>query len=140
MSAYISVELQRRIRERFHDRCAYCQTVEALTATTFEFEHIQPLSLNGLTIFENVCLACPSCNRFKGTRQKARDPLTGEEVNLFHPHRQQWQEHFGWSEDQTKLIGRSPTGRATIEALKINRLSVVRLRRLWIKLGVHPSS
>jgi hypothetical protein len=138
MSVYIAVELQRKVRARFDDRCAYCQTAEALTATTFEFEHIQPLSLSGLTTFENICLACPSCNRFKGNRQQARDPLTNASVNLFHPHEQQWHEHFGWSEDQTKLIGRSPIGRATVEALKINRLSVVKLRRLWIKLGVHP--
>jgi HNH endonuclease len=138
MSVYIPVELQRRIRKQFHGRCAYCHTLEALTATIFEFEHIHPLSLGGLTTFENLGLACPSCNRFKGSRHRSRDPLTLEEVNLFHPHQQQWHEHFSWSDDGTKLLGQSPTGRATIETLKINRLAIVRLRRLWIKLGVHP--
>jgi HNH endonuclease len=138
MSVYISIDLQRQLREQFNNSCAYCHTLEALTATTFEFEHIQPLSLNGVTNFENLCLACPSCNRFKGIRQRSRDPLTQEEVNLFHPHQQQWHEHFKWSNDATKLLGRSPTGRATVEALKINRLAVVKLRQLWITLGVHP--
>ena len=42
MSAYISVELQRQIRDKFSDCCAYCLTAEFLTATTFEFEHIIP--------------------------------------------------------------------------------------------------
>jgi hypothetical protein len=138
MSVYIPVDLQRQLREQFNNSCAYCHTLEALTATTFEFEHIQPLSLNGVTNFENLCLACPSCNRFKGIRQRSRDPLTQEEVNLFHPLQQQWHEHFKWSNDATKLLGRSPTGRATVEALKINRLAVIKLRQLWITLGVHP--
>lgn len=44
MTAYIPVDLQRQIRDRFENRCAYCQTAEHLTATTFEFEHILPRS------------------------------------------------------------------------------------------------
>ncbi|MBD2694826.1 HNH endonuclease [Anabaena catenula] len=31
---------------------------------TFEVEHIRPLSLGGEAIFENLCFACPSCNRY----------------------------------------------------------------------------
>lgn len=50
MSAYIPVELQRQIRARFANCCAYCRTVEALTVTTFEFEHITPRSAGGETI------------------------------------------------------------------------------------------
>jgi hypothetical protein len=138
VSSYIPVELQRVVRQRFKNCCAYCQTVEALTATTFEFDHICPISLAGLTRLENLCLACPSCNRFKGSRQRSLDPVTAQDVNLFHPHQQQWHEHFGWSDDATNLFGRSPIGRATIEALKMNRPAVVRLRQLWVRLGVHP--
>ena len=40
MSGYVPVKLQRQIRKQFCDRCAYCQTSEALMAITFEFEHI----------------------------------------------------------------------------------------------------
>ena len=69
MSAYISVELQRQIRDKFSDCCAYCLTAEFLTATTFEFEHIIPRANGGETVFENLCLACPSCNRFKADRK-----------------------------------------------------------------------
>ena len=76
MSTYISVKLQRKIRIHFQDCCAYCQTAEALTAVTFEFEHICPLSAGGETKFENLTLACPSCNRYKSDRQTAIDPLT----------------------------------------------------------------
>jgi hypothetical protein len=31
MSAYIPVDLQRKIRDRFADCCAYCLTTESLT-------------------------------------------------------------------------------------------------------------
>jgi hypothetical protein len=40
VSAYIPVGLQRRVRDRFQNCCAYCHTAEALMAMTFEFEHI----------------------------------------------------------------------------------------------------
>jgi hypothetical protein len=40
MSVYIAVELRRQIRTIFADRCAYCRTLETLTVTTFEIEHI----------------------------------------------------------------------------------------------------
>ena len=50
---YIRVELQRQIRNRFDECCAYCQTAEFLTAMTFEFEHIIPLAVGGeMTIFK----------------------------------------------------------------------------------------
>lgn len=85
VSAYIPVELQRQIRSHFADCYAYCRTAESLTVTTFEFEHIVPLAKGRETIFENLCLACPSCNRYKAVRQTATDPTRQTEVPLFHP-------------------------------------------------------
>ena len=132
------VELQRRVRRQCKDCCAYCRTAESLTATTFEFEHILPLSAGGETVLENLCLACPSCNRFKGNRRGAVDPGTQQWVELFHPQRQRWEEHFAWSEGSMELLGLTPVGRATIEGLKMNREALVRVRGLWVKLGEHP--
>lgn len=138
MSVYIPVELQRELRARFADYCAYCRTAEALTVTTFEFEHITPRSAGGETTFENLCLACPSCNRYKAQRQTASDPITEQIVPLFHPHLQLWTEHFAWSEDSTEIIGLTQVGRATIFALKMNRPQLTRVRRMWVKMGEHP--
>lgn len=106
--------------------------------TTFEFEHIIPRSAGGETVFENLCLACPSCNRYKATRQTAVDPITGETVSLFHPQRQLWEEHFSWNNDATEIIGLTPVGRATISALKMNRPQLIRVRGMWVKMGEHP--
>lgn len=140
MSVYIPVELQGQIRRCFADCCAYCQTAEALTATTFEFEHIIPRSAGGETVFDNLCLACPTCNRYQATRQTVPDPLTGESVALFHPHLQVWEEHFAWNEEATELIGLTAVGRATISALKMNRSQLIRVRQMWVKMGEHPPS
>jgi hypothetical protein len=138
VSVYIPVELQRRIRSHFDNSCAYCRTAESLTVTSFEFEHIFPRSGGGETIFKNLCLACPSCNRYKASKQTAVDPLTSQEVGLFHPHFQLWSDEFAWSEDATAIVGLTQVGRATILALKMNRSQMTRVRRMWVKLGEHP--
>ena len=44
MSVYIPVKLERQVREKFGERCAYCQSSEALMAVTFEFELMFSLS------------------------------------------------------------------------------------------------
>lgn len=138
MSAYIPVELQRQIRSHFANCCTYCRTAESLAVTTFEFEHIVPLSKGGETIFKNLCLACPSCNRYKAIRQTATDPMTQTEVSLFHPQYQAWVDHFAWNEEAIEIVGLTPTGRATIDVLKMNRPQLLRVRRLWVKMGEHP--
>ena len=140
MSVYIPVELQRKIRTHFFDRCAYCQTTEALTVAIFEIEHIIPRSAQGQTVFENLCLACPTCNRYKANRQEALDPVSNEMVPLFHPHLQSWTDHFAWSETNIEIVGLSPIGRATISALKMNRPQMIRVRQMWAKMGLHPPS
>lgn len=138
MSTYIPVELRRQVRVRFANCCAYCRTAEALTVTTFEFEHITPRSSGGKSVLENLCLSCPSCNRYKAQRQTASDPLTGEMVSLFHPQLQVWTDHFAWSEDATEIVALTPIGRATSVTLRMNRPQMIRVRRMWVKMGEHP--
>jgi hypothetical protein len=138
MSAYISTELQRSVRNRFSDCCAYCRTAEKLTATVFEFEHIVPRSAGGETTLENLCLACPMCNRYKSDSSSAIDPLTKVVVPLFHPHQDRWADHFAWSDDSTEVVALTANGRATIAALKMNRAAMIRVRRMWVALAEHP--
>lgn len=89
-------------------------------------------------MLENLCLACPTCNRHKAVRQTAEDPVTGKIVSLFHQHQDKWDEHFTWNEDNTLIEGTTSIGRATIVALKMNREQIVRVRRMWTKMGEHP--
>lgn len=138
MSIYVPVAIQRQVRAKFGDRCAYCRTAEFLTATTFEFEHIVPLSAGGQTIFENVCLSCPMCNRYKSDSFTAIDPLSKMECLLFDPQKQTWTEHFAWSENGSEIIGLTPVGRATVVALNMNRSAMIRVRKMWAAMREHP--
>jgi hypothetical protein len=139
MSSTVSAQLRLQAHTRAEGRCEYCQTPEELTVTTFEVDHIVPLNAGGATVLDNLCLACPACNRHKATRRSVPDPETGQSVPLYHPRQQEWSVHFAWSEDTTQIVGLTPTGRATIEALQMNRPRMVRLRSLWMKMGCHPT-
>jgi hypothetical protein len=67
------------------------------------------------------------------------DTQTGRRVPLFNPRHQRWARHFTWSDDYTKIIGRTATGRATVDALHMNRTAMCNLRRAWYAVGVHPA-
>jgi hypothetical protein len=43
---------------------------------------------------DNLCLCCPTCNRYKAARTRAAEPMTGEPTSLFHPTRDVWEDHF----------------------------------------------
>ncbi len=137
MTRYVPAELRAEIRRYFRWRCAYCQTAESLTVTIFEIEHIVPRSKGGLTEFENLCLACPTCNRYKSNRMNGRTD-TGIESSLFHPHRDSWSKHFDWFIDGTVIVGLTDIARATINTLRMNRPQIIPVRELWVDAGRHP--
>jgi hypothetical protein len=132
VSTYIPVDLKAQIQQHDCGRCSYCLTQEVNSGIALSFDHILPLSRGGTTSFENVCLACRSCNEFKSDQIQAIDPLTGGLVSLFHPRQQSWQEHFAWSEDGTRIEGRSAIGRATVLALQLSHATIVVARRRWV--------
>lgn len=123
---------------RDKQRCVYCLTTEENCGLRMHVDHIIPETVGGPTIEENTCLACFSCNVAKSSQQTAVDPLSGERVPLFHPLRQRWSEHFVWSEDKTRIIGVTASGRATVDALRMNNPIVERARRRWVVAGWHP--
>jgi len=137
LSVYIPTELRRRVLAHFLQRCAYCQSSEALTVVTFEVEHIQPLSLGGQTDFENLCLACPTCNRHKANRVTGPTDEGGK-ARLFHPQRDSWLDHFDWSVNSTVIVGLTEIGIATVNLLRMNRPQLVEVRSLWAIVGKHP--
>ena len=88
MSTYISESLRSLIADSDKARCCYCLTSVANSGIPMTHDHIQPVSKGGQTNFENICLACRSCNEFKGDSTEAVDPLIGETVPLFNPRTQ----------------------------------------------------
>lgn len=135
---YIPKSLRERVAAQAGHRCGYCRTSAFLAGAIFEIDHIVPESFGGLTEEENLWLACPACNGRKGNRIAALDPITGEHVRLFDPRRQAWSQHFAWNETGDEIIGLTPTGRATVAALDLNRPVLVYARWLWVSWGRHP--
>jgi len=138
VSTYISESLRIQIEEADCRRCCYCLTSEANSGIPMTLDHIQPRFKGGKTIFDNLCLACRSCNEFKGKLTESTDPLLGEIVPLFNPRTQIWADHFDWSLDGTKVEGLTAIGRATISCLQMNHSVIVAARWRWVISGWHP--
>jgi hypothetical protein len=138
LSEYIPKSLREAVEQRANRRCEYCRCLLSFTTESFAAEHIIPVARGGATIFANLALSCSGCNGRKYNKIEAHDPTTGEIVPLFHPRLHDWNEHFGWSEDYTLIVGKTPTGRATVKALGMNREGVVNLRWGMFLLGIHP--
>ena len=134
----ISNENRMKVREQYNFRCGYCGVREIDVGSALEIDHFQPTSQRGSDELDNLVYACPACNRYKAVQQTAVDPLTNQTVSLFHPQQQRWLDHFVWNEDATQIVGTTAIGRATVEALKMNRSQLLRVRRMWVKMGEHP--
>jgi hypothetical protein len=130
--------VKKAVRDRAKHCCEYCQSQAKISADTFAVEHIIPIVKGGSDELDNLAYSCQRCNNHKFTATHAIDSATGSIVPLFHPRNDIWKEHFQWSEDFTEIIGISPTGRATVQRLKLNRQGLVNLRAVFVEVGIHP--
>lgn len=132
----IPAKLRRLVLRRAAGRCEYCQLSQQGQEATFHIDHVFPVVAGGQTVAINLALACVSCSLRKSSRLTARDPQAGDEVMFFHPRQDQWSIHFQWQ--GIRLIGRTAVGRATIEALDMNRALILAIREEEAVLGRHP--
>lgn len=116
---HIPAVLRRLVVERANGRCEYCLIHQDDVETAHHLDHIKPLKHGGLTISENLALACQLCNRYKGSDWAAADPLADALTPLFNPRTQAWHEHFQWQ--GIEIVGISRAGRATVELLRLNQ-------------------
>lgn len=135
---YIGEQLREMVRQEAKNRCGYCLVRQDVIPIRLTIEHIIPISAGGSSDEDNLWLSCSTCNTYKGEQVKARDPKSGRLVPLFNPRRQNWFRHFCWSRDGTRIIGRTATGRATVEALQLNNELSLTARRFWVLVGEHP--
>ena len=126
------------VSERANARCEYCRVPEEefAAATWFVVEHIRPRSefheddpLRDDP--ENLAWACPRCNGHKSKRTLAPDPETGELCALFDPRKERWEDHF-LPQPSGHIAGRTPKGRATREAMKLDAPDRVLNRNLLV--------
>ena len=135
MSDLSWAETVRRVHQRADLMCEYCQTSQRNTGQAMHVDHIDP---DGGHSLDNLCLSCANCNMSKGRAMSETDPETGKVELLFNPRTQLWKEHFKWSSDGILLLGLTPTGRATVQRLKINRDRMLDSRSNWVFFGLHP--
>jgi hypothetical protein len=134
----ISEQLRKLVITQADYRCEYCKTSSRLTGMPLVMEHILPRSLGGTDNRENLAASCYRCNEFKGAKTHAVDPETSQLVSLFLPRTQTWREHFTWVNGGTHIAGTTPTGRATVMALRLNNETIIEARAIWIEAGWHP--
>lgn len=137
-SSYLSERVRQQVIQRAVSRCEYCGCPLNYCPDPFSIEHIIPRAAGGTDEPDNLALSCQGCNNFKGIFVEAIDPITGDQLPLYHPRRHRWTEHFCWSEDALTMLGMTPIGRATIERLALNRNGVVNLRGLLVLVGKQP--
>jgi hypothetical protein len=124
---------RRQVRERAGDRCEYCQAPSAGDALPFQVDHVIAEAHHGPSTLDNLAWSCFDCNVFKGPNLAGIDSNSGEVARLFHPRKDDWDQHFEWN--GPVLIGKTPQGRATVDVLRINLPSRVEHRRLLRLLG-----
>jgi 5-methylcytosine-specific restriction endonuclease McrA len=123
----IGAQIRTQVRERAHNACEYCRLhQDDSPLAVLHVEHIIPKIHGGSDDIDNLALACIDCNLHKGTNLTGIDPETNELTALFHPRRQEWEDHFEWQ--GLYLAGKTATGRTTIRVLNINSEDQVALR------------
>jgi 5-methylcytosine-specific restriction endonuclease McrA len=138
MTSHIPAALLRHVRSRAGAVCEYCRLPQESQEATFHVDHIQPRTAGGATSLDNLALACVTCSLRKAARIQVRDPNTRRSVRLFHPRRDSWDDHFGFT-PQWRVRGRTPVGRATISALGMNRAAVVAIRQELASIETNPA-
>lgn len=132
----IPAHLREQVALRAGNRCEYCGLSQAGQEAAFHVDHVVPRVAGGPTELDNLALACVSCSLRKWARRSARDPATGEEAPLFSPREQAWGDHFRW--EGAVVVPLTPTGRATVAALALNRPLALAIRIEEAERGRHP--
>ena len=136
MASDVSESLRRLVAERADYRCEYCLLHEDDSYSSHQIDHIISRKHGGLSDPDNLAYACLRCNAWKGSDIGSVDAQSGALVNLFHPRRQRWEDHFALRGAIVEPL--TPEGKATARLLKLNLDKRVVERRLLFATGRYP--
>lgn len=144
------------LRKVFKGKCAYCESSLSLDNLHSEYDHFRPKGgARGLDKefstdhywwltydWNNIYLSCPHCNQYKSTwfpvdgkRIPLNTPyeeiISHEKALLIDPCIDKPEEHLIYSEDG-EVDFLTPKGKTTIEIIKLNRIELVRARKIFI--------
>jgi 5-methylcytosine-specific restriction endonuclease McrA len=131
----IDASLRGLVWRRAQGRCEYCRLPQHAIEATFHVEHIFALQHlpHDADALDNLALACHQCNLHKGTNLTSIDPATGLVAPLYHPRRDNWQDHFAI--EGAAIVGVTAIGRATAQLLQFNTHRRLELREGLIAEG-----
>jgi hypothetical protein len=116
--------------------CEYCRAPEAVFNLPFEVEHIKPLSQGGDDSENNLALSCRSCNLYKSNAISGFDEERQNQIRLFNPRLDVWNEHFAINHQSSEIESLSAIGRVTVSRLRMNGNAQIAARIQWLKLGL----
>ena len=139
MTSYISAELRRLVFERAGHLCEYCLIHERDMYLGCQVDHVIAEKHGGLTIAENLCLACVYCNRGKGSDLGSTLTPTGELqlTRFFNPRADRWGQHFALV--GIEIAPRTPIGAVTAKILGFNHHLRMQERELLQHIGHYPT-
>ena len=130
----VSATLRQLVIARARGCCEYCLYPQIASFVSFEMEHIFAEKHRGQSVQGNLALACPYCNRYKGSDLGSIDPETGLLTPFFNPRTQQWSEHFKFVNGFIYPL--TAEGRVTVEILQLNLKERVAERRRLASFGM----
>jgi len=133
----ISPSQRQAVAQRAGDCCEYCRLASISATVPFPVDHIIPIKHGGSDDSDNLCLACYKCNAHKSHDLTGFDPLTGEIARLYHPRKQVRAEHFTLQDDM-RIVGLTPEGRATVQVLQMNDKERIENRQVLVEIGEYP--
>jgi HNH endonuclease len=133
----LSAQQRARVRRRAQYRCEYCRLPQRASILPHQVDHIIAQQHLGTDEENNLCLCCLRCNLKKGPNIASIDPEAsngGTIVTLFHPRKQRWPDHFLLQENG-RIVGTTPEGRATARLLDFNAEDRLQLRHVLMRQG-----
>jgi hypothetical protein len=136
MTAYISTTLRQLVSNRADGKCEYCLIHQDFSIYSHEVDHATAVKHGGLSIEENLVLACLPCNRYKGSDLTSLDPITKQVTLLFNPRLHKWRDHF--EIEKGYIIGLTDVGRTTVFLLKLNESKRLMIRQVLASQNLYP--
>jgi HNH endonuclease len=137
MSKNIPNSIRLNVFARAEHRCEYCQILAEDSFYGFQIDHIFSRKHGGLTELINLALACPDCNRNKGTDLGTFLIDFNNLVRFFNPRLDDWNHHFTGF-DTGLIEAKTPIAEATVKILDINHPDRIIERALLFRLERWP--
>ncbi|WP_437317461.1 HNH endonuclease [Sorangium sp. So ce385] len=125
------------VQRRAQGACEYCHIPQDASILPHLVDHIIGRQHRGSDDVDSLCLCCIRPNLKKGPNIASIDPESKLVVQLCHPRRHAWREHFV-TESNGIINGLTAEGRATVQLLDMNDSDRVRLRAFLLRRGRHP--